>query len=127
MQKIVNVLVVLIALLFLGLGISVLIGPDTSPITSGLTPKTEQGAAELRCFFASGFLSWSVMLAVGLLRPALRSGMFTAVGIAMVVIASCRVPSIMLDGAVDFNIPAIVAEVLFAAILFYAARGRAAV
>lgn len=125
MGKIVSALVVLIALLFLALGISVLIGPDTSPITSGLAAKTEQGAAELRCFFASGFLSWSVMLAVGLLRPALRSGMFTAVGIAMVVIAACRVPSIMLDGAVDFNMQAIVAEVLFAAILFYAARGRA--
>lgn len=123
MAKILNALVLVIALLFAGIGLKAAADTDAFLTQFGLAVAQPLGVAEVRCFFGGNFLTWAILLVAGYFRPELRRGFWLSVAIAMIVIVLLRLVSMAVDGMVEFHIGAIAAELAFAAILIAAQRG----
>ena len=116
MHRFSGILLILIAVLFTGLGIYAASNPAKFMAEYDLIPKTGKGAAEVRCFFGGTYLSWAAMITLAGLRPGLRQGLLAAIAISLGCIAVLRIPSLMLEGLPAVNGPAMIAEGLIAAL-----------
>lgn len=122
MTKVLNALVIVIALLLGLVCVQAAADPVGFMAQYGFAGAQPKGISEIRCFFGGNFLTYAVVIVAGLLKPALRRGAWVAVGIAMTLIGLLRIVAIVTDGAMEFNAFALVVELLFAAILFLASR-----
>jgi hypothetical protein len=118
--RILQVLVGLMALLFLGLALNFLFNPLGGAAQFAVQPEGILGLNSIRGDFGGLFLGGAILLIVGLLR---REGAWLlAVAVLMGSIALGRLLGFVLDGFAGNNLPAFILEVVFVAVLVQASR-----
>ena len=86
-----NALPALIAFLFLGMGLLGLAAPEQISETFGQPTLTPAGRNEVRAVYGGFGVAVALVLAAALREPALRGGVFLAVGVALAGMAGGRI------------------------------------
>lgn len=118
MQRTMQILVGLVALLLLGLGLNFLLNPLGGAAQWALVPEGIRGLNSLRGDFGGMFIGCAILLLIGLLRR--DTVWFLAVAVTIGSIALSRCVGFVLDGFTGNSIPEFLAEVVMVAVLVLA-------
>jgi hypothetical protein len=112
MRLIAKAYLVFMALSFAVVGTAALADPQAVASRLDLLPQSVKGAAEVRCLYGGGFISWSLIIIGALRYRSVAQGMLMAMGLTMGSIATVRLASGVLDHGRGFDPVAILFEAL---------------
>lgn len=124
MLTIARVYVWVMALILGALGLVALAAPDIVMPQLGLSPLAVKGTAEIRGLYGGAFCAWCAILIAGTRPRAWAGGLLVAMTVTMGGIAAARIASLIADGEVPFNAPALISEGLLALACWVLYRGK---
>lgn len=113
-MRVSNLILLASGVMFVCVAVIAVVAPGVWQAQFDIAPATAKAASELRALYGGIFLGWAAMVVMGLRPGTARQGALLGLAVTLGAIAALRLVCLALDGAPDFNIPAMLAEALIA-------------